>query len=128
VEKVLAIVEGLRPGDLSPYLSAQGARIAAKLAADRGDDERARVEFDAAVRSFRDQEAPFWVAVTLLERAEALGVGEDDASVPAAREIFERLQALPWLERLKRVAMQQQDAGDASVASDARSDSAVEAG
>ena len=36
---------------------------------------------------------PFWVAVTLLEQGEAGGLAE-------AREIFERLEAAPWLERV----------------------------
>jgi hypothetical protein len=50
---------------------------------------------------------PFWMAVTLLEYAEWLtGQGRaDDAtsSLTEAREIFERLEARPWLERLERM-------------------------
>ena len=48
--------------------------------------------YDAAVQRFRELGMPFWVAVTLLEQGEAAGLDE-------AREIFERLEATPWLER-----------------------------
>jgi hypothetical protein len=50
---------------------------------------------------------PFWMAVALLEYAEWLvGQGRMDeatASLTEARDIFERLGARPWLERLQRV-------------------------
>ena len=43
---------------------------------------------------------PFWLAVTQLEHAELLGGGEDAGRLLAeARETFERLEAVPWLER-----------------------------
>jgi hypothetical protein len=44
---------------------------------------------------------PFWVAVTLLEQGEAAGLAE-------AREIFERLEATPWLARVTAAAAEQQ--------------------
>lgn len=43
---------------------------------------------------------PFWLAVTLLEQGEAAGVAE-------ALEIFERLEAAPWLERAAAAASEQ---------------------
>ena len=43
---------------------------------------------------------PFYLAVTLLEHAELTG---NEESLAEAREIFERLEAKPWLERAARV-------------------------
>ena len=47
---------------------------------------------------------PFYLAVTELEHAEWLaGQGRDEEAEPLlveAHEIFERLEATPWLERL----------------------------
>jgi hypothetical protein len=42
---------------------------------------------------------PHHVAITLLEQAEA-GVGDTAALLAEGREIFERLGAKPWLERV----------------------------
>ncbi len=49
---------------------------------------------------FRKLGIPFWLAVTLLERAELTG---DDESLAEAREIFEGLKATPWLERAAEI-------------------------
>ncbi len=47
---------------------------------------------------------PFWLAVILLEYAEWLaGTGRESEARPLvteSREIFERLRAQPWLQRL----------------------------
>jgi hypothetical protein len=57
---------------------------------------------------FRELETPFWLAVVLLEQGEwlvAQSRPEDAAALlQDAREIFERLRARPWLERLDRAA------------------------
>ena len=49
---------------------------------------------------------PFWLAVVLLERAELLvaqdRAGDAEPLLAEAREIFERLEATVWLERLAR--------------------------
>jgi hypothetical protein len=59
----------------------------------------------AAATRFRALDNPFWLGVTLLERAEALGAGAEATSLHAeARDIFERLEATPWLERCDRLA------------------------
>ena len=64
-----------------------------------------------AVESFREAGTPFPVAVALLELAEHLVAdGHADEAQPAlgeAREIFERLRARPWLERLENVSTAQ---------------------
>ena len=63
-------------------------------------------QFKAAVGLFREMAVPFWMAVASLEYAEWLADrGREDEAAPLyaeAREVFERLEARPWLERLNR--------------------------
>jgi tetratricopeptide (TPR) repeat protein len=73
------------PAMRSPFLEAQAHRFRARL-----DD--APDGYDTAVAILREYKLPFFLAVTLLEQGEQLD---------EAREIFERLQARPWLERLQ---------------------------
>ena len=60
-----------------------------------------------AAAGFRELGLPFWLAVTLLEHAELIAAQDrrDDAQplLTEAREIFERLEAKPWIERTDRV-------------------------
>jgi class 3 adenylate cyclase/predicted ATPase len=100
VRQLVTEIDALRPGERPPLLEAHGLRFDAKLA---GDDSR----FRAAVALFRETSLTFWLAVTLLEHGEWL-VGQDRADdaeplLAEAREIFERLQATPWLDRLEQV-------------------------
>jgi tetratricopeptide (TPR) repeat protein len=88
--ELLATIEKLPPGLRPPYLEAQAHRFRARL-----DGNEAG--YRAAAARFRDLEIPFWLGVTLLEHGEEPGLAE-------AREIFERLEARPWLERLDAVA------------------------
>jgi hypothetical protein len=66
-------------------------------------------EYKRAVGMFRELETPFWLAVALLESAEWLvEEGRTDDAKPLldeARELFERLRADPWLERVDAVAI-----------------------
>ena len=105
-EELLGEIEAMRPGELTPYLQAQGARFGARLAAASSDGERVEQGFAAATDQFRELSMPFLQAVTLLEHGEWLA-GQDryPEAVPLldeARETFERLRARPWLERLER--------------------------
>jgi tetratricopeptide (TPR) repeat protein len=105
-EELLGEIEAMRPGELTPYLQAQGARFGARLAAGRSDGERVEPGFAAAAERFRELSMPFLRAVTQLEHGEWLA-GQDRfaEAVPMldeARETFERLRARPWLERLER--------------------------
>jgi tetratricopeptide (TPR) repeat protein len=94
VEELLALVEGVPPGSRPPYLDAQARRFRAHMDGDPSS-------YEAAAERFRHLSLPFWLAVTLLEHGELTG----DASLLAeAREIFERLEATPWLKRLDAVA------------------------
>jgi tetratricopeptide (TPR) repeat protein len=103
-EEVLAVLEGLQPGELTPFYRGLRARF------------RGRLETGpAAAAYFREAEAvyealgtPFFLAVTQLEHAESLeSVGPSDeaeALRAAAREVFERVGAQPWLERADRLS------------------------
>ena len=87
LEELLVSIESVPPGSRAPYLDAQARRFRARLA---GGD---RSGYEAAARQFRELDLPFWLAVTLLEQGGAAGLAE-------AREIFERLEAAPWLDRV----------------------------
>ena len=63
--------------------------------------------FKRAAGMLRELETPFWMAVTLLEHAEWLvrQQRDEDAKplLDEAREVFERLEATPWIERTNEV-------------------------
>jgi tetratricopeptide (TPR) repeat protein len=93
VEELLGFVEGLPPAGRPPFLDAQALRFRARLSGEAAG-------LAAATARFRALSVPFWVAVTLLEQAEALdGDVVADRLVAESREIFERLGVTPWLER-----------------------------
>jgi class 3 adenylate cyclase/tetratricopeptide (TPR) repeat protein len=101
VQELVDDIEALRPGERPPLLEAHSLRFRSKLSAEEGG-------FKAATALFRELSLTFWLAVTLLEHGELLA--EHDRAAAAeplleeAREIFERLEATPWLERVDRVA------------------------
>jgi len=92
--KLLETIEKLPPGLRPPYLEAQAHRFRARL-------EGNEASYRAAAARFRELEIPFWLGVTLLEHGEEPGLAE-------AREIFERLEATPWLERVTAAAAEHQ--------------------
>jgi hypothetical protein len=98
----------LTPAQRPRSLEAHEARIRARLGALRGEGENVESRYRSAAAGFREVELPFWLAVTLLEHCEwlaAAGRTDDTEPLPGeAREIFERLRARPWLERLERAA------------------------
>ena len=100
IEELLASIEAVPPGSRPPYLDAQARRFRARLAGDGAG-------YKAAAERFRELGIPFWLAVTLLEHAEWLaGQGSSQAEplLAEASEIFERLEATPWLERTARLS------------------------
>jgi predicted ATPase len=103
---LLARIDELPPGNVTPYLRAQAARFRARLASIEGDDDDVQELFDAAARGFRESGFVFFLAVALVEHGEWLGAnGRADEATPLlleAREIFGRLDALPWLDRIDR--------------------------
>jgi class 3 adenylate cyclase/tetratricopeptide (TPR) repeat protein len=104
-EELLDLIGRFRPGEMSPYLRAQQARFRSRVAAARGEADGVEAGFKQAGGMFRELELPFWLAVTLLEHGEWLASqARSDAAGPLlseARDIFERLQATPWLARLE---------------------------
>ena len=111
-DEVLNAISNLAPGESSPYLRAQAARLAGRLAARRGDVEAAGRSLAAAEAGFRDLGAEFYLAVSLLERAECLP-GERAADMEPmlgeAEGIFSKLRATPWLDRLRAARARQGD-------------------
>jgi class 3 adenylate cyclase/tetratricopeptide (TPR) repeat protein len=89
VAELLAPIESVPAGTRPPFLDGQAKRFRAKL---NGDPAGLVV----AATIFRERGLRFWLAVTLLEHAELTG---DEASLAEASEIFEHLQATPWLQR-----------------------------
>jgi class 3 adenylate cyclase/tetratricopeptide (TPR) repeat protein len=95
-EALLALFEELPPAQRPPFLEAHAIRIRARMAGDPGGLA------DAAAR-FRSMSLPFWLAVAQVEQAEALGSGRAaEALLAEARTTFERLGAIPWLERVSQ--------------------------
>ena len=100
-EELLAAVEerpiGLRP----PFLDAQAHRFRARLA---GADPSADRLFTTAAAQLRELELPFYLAVVRLEHGEWLTAqgrrADADGFLAEAAEIFGRLGATPWLDRL----------------------------
>src|SRR5262249_48944874 len=107
-EDLLGVVQRARPGQVTPYLRAHAARLAARLAAVRGEVESVEPAFLAATQAFRDLGTPFDLGVTLLEHGEWLisrGQPESaQALLTEAGELFARLEATPWLERAESIA------------------------
>jgi hypothetical protein len=107
-EALLETIQGAMPSEVTPYLRAHAARLAARVAAICGVADSVETGFVAARQGFQRLGAPFDLAVTLLEHAEwLLAQGRPGDAAPLleeARPIFERLRATPWLERLDRVS------------------------
>jgi predicted ATPase/class 3 adenylate cyclase len=99
--ELLAIVDELLPGLRPPLVEATAHRFRAHFA---GDDPGADRDFTAAEAGLRALELPFHLAVVQLEHAEWLSRQSRDSDaepfLAEAGEMFERLQAAPWLERV----------------------------
>jgi predicted ATPase/class 3 adenylate cyclase len=102
-EELLAIPEGLDPGELTPFLQAHTGRLRARVDAARGVQEKVDERFRAAAALLREFGFAFDLAVTELEHAEWLDAqnrtDEAELLVAEARATFERLEATPWLTR-----------------------------
>jgi predicted ATPase/class 3 adenylate cyclase len=102
--ELLAIPAAIPPGQLTPMLRAQSARLDARLEALRGRHDGVDERFRTAASILQELGVTFHEAVARLEHAEwLLGQGRpDDAEIlfEEARSTFARLEATPWLERL----------------------------
>jgi hypothetical protein len=90
----------------TPFVEGHEQRFAARLAARCGEPDAVEPSLVRATEIFRELSRPFYIAVTLLERSEWMaGQDRSDDAEPLlaeAREIFERLRATPWLERVSQ--------------------------
>ncbi len=111
VDDLLGMVRAARPGQVTPWLRAQVARLSARMSAAAGQHEAVEPSFEVAEAGLRDLGTPFDLAVTLTEHAEWLVArGRQDQARPPlaeAREIFERLRARPWIERIGPLAREE---------------------
>jgi tetratricopeptide (TPR) repeat protein len=103
-ENLLATFEQLLPGARTQFVTAHVARARAQLAARKGDAEAAERLFKGAGALFQELAVPFDLAVTRLYHGEWLAAQRRTAEAQPlfteARQILERLEAKPWLERL----------------------------
>jgi class 3 adenylate cyclase/tetratricopeptide (TPR) repeat protein len=106
VEELLARIDAIPPGKRPPSLRAQAARFRARLGAAQGEDDGVEQGFKTAGAMFREHGLTFQLAITQLEYGEWLaeqGRADDAGALLAeASQIFERLEATPWLERAGR--------------------------
>ncbi len=100
VDRLERIPLGKRP----QFLQALAMRFRARLVATRGDGDAAEPLFKGSAGLFREIAAPFHMAVTLLEHGEWLTSQHRSAEaaplLEEAGEIFDRLKAAPWLDRV----------------------------
>jgi class 3 adenylate cyclase/tetratricopeptide (TPR) repeat protein len=102
-EQLVAVVEAEPAGAVPLYLRAQAARLRAGLSAARGERSDVVPRLKSAAATFRELGLPFWTAVAELELGEWLAAqartGEAGPLLAGARATFERLDAVPWLDR-----------------------------
>jgi predicted ATPase len=107
--ELVASVDALPPGDGSHFLRAHSARCRAHLADRAGDAERAHRLFKGAAGLYREIGTPLFLGIVLLEHSEWLARegrgGEAESLLSEAREIFDRLEARPWLERASQAGV-----------------------
>jgi class 3 adenylate cyclase/tetratricopeptide (TPR) repeat protein len=107
-DELLAIVDTLPPGSTSQFLQAQASRFRARLTAGDEDVLEAERLFKRAAGLFREMTFPLYLGATLVDHGEWLvRLGSDDQATPLlgeAHEIFNRLEAGPWLDRIEALA------------------------
>jgi class 3 adenylate cyclase/predicted ATPase len=103
-DELVSTVEGLAPGLRPQFLNAHVARFRAQLAQRSGETDEAERLFKRAGGLFQELAFPFHLAVTRLEHGEWLASqGRSDEAEPLlaeAHDIFARLDATQWLERV----------------------------
>jgi class 3 adenylate cyclase/tetratricopeptide (TPR) repeat protein len=106
-ERILSVVEEAPPGRRPVSLQAHAMRFRARMAAASGDLGASETGLRGAIGLFREMSAPFWIALAELDLAELLtNWGREQEArelLEEARNIFARLKAKPWLDRLDRV-------------------------
>jgi tetratricopeptide (TPR) repeat protein len=107
--ELVAAVNALPTGTGSHFLRAHCSRFRAHLADRNGNAEDAHRLFRGAAGLYREIGTPFYAAVVQLEHAEWLAAQDrtDEAGplLTEAHEIFEGLEAKPWLDRAEKVGV-----------------------
>src|SRR5262249_13847074 len=94
-DQLLASIERLQPGEMTPLLAGHVARFRARLAAAHDQHQQVDAHFRTAAATFREFQLAFYLAVTDLEFAEWLS--SRDRAIDAqplldeARDTFQRL-------------------------------------
>jgi tetratricopeptide (TPR) repeat protein len=117
-EAIVAELEALYPGELTPSMRGQRERLRARVDVAKGQHGGVERRLQNAANEFRAIPMPFWLGVTLLEHAEWL-VGQDrgEEATPLQTEAianFEGLRARPWLERAGQLSSQAAAVGGVS--------------
>jgi hypothetical protein len=106
IEEFATIIENLGRRRTGLLLTALAHRFRGRLASLDGDAGTASMRYDTAESELRQADLPFWLGGALLEHAVWLASeGQESEAKPLlqqAREIFDRLGAKPWLERVDR--------------------------
>ena len=106
-DELLAIVEQLAPGLRPQFLNAHWIASARNSLHEAGTSRTRNGCSGEPCGLFQELAIPFYLAVTRLEHAEWLvGEGRAEDAQPLlleAREIFERLEAEPWIQRLANI-------------------------
>jgi hypothetical protein len=115
---LLALLDPLLPGQVTPQLRAIHNRYRGRLAAATGEPGAAEA-LAVAERFYDEIGMRFHAAVSRLERAECLAAQgepeEAEALIPAAREVFAELKARPWIVRADAAAAMGSDPTSAAV-------------
>jgi hypothetical protein len=102
LEEVLAERDALAPVERTPWIESLNDRFQGRLLALRGDRDGAAELLARAAARYGELQTLYLRAMVLVEQAE-LGVDDPAPLLAEAREIFERLGAKPWLERIDAV-------------------------
>jgi predicted ATPase/class 3 adenylate cyclase len=104
-EELVSIVENALPGQVTPWLRAHAARLAARIEHMRGSGDDLGAAYQVAEEGFRQLDTNVDLAVTLLDHAEwllATGAAEDaERHLAEAEAMFRDLGADPWVERTR---------------------------
>ena len=106
VEELLAFVDRLGPGE-RPGICTLGDAVS-RATGRQGDAAAIEPAFMEAEESFSQLGMPFWLAIVRFEHAEWLVTNgrqaEASPMMTLATQEFERLEARPWLDRVRQSA------------------------
>jgi tetratricopeptide (TPR) repeat protein len=106
-DELLGPIEVLRPGELTPFLEGQRARLRALIDARSGSTESVERGFTTAELVLGGHAFVYALAITQLEHAEWLAaqgrMTDAEPLLARSRETFERLEATPWIRRLEAI-------------------------